>query len=80
MAGRSYTVTIDAGAKSTAGRIVQRPVSWSFVPREPRVLYITPASDAVEELWMIPGSGGTPTRVLATEYGIFNFAPSPDGT
>src|SRR5574341_324398 len=80
VAGQSYTITIDPGAKSLAGRMVPRPVSWSFVPREPVVLYLAPANDAVKNLWMVPGSGGSPVEVLATEYGIFNFAPSPDGT
>ncbi|MCZ7542757.1 MAG: Ig-like domain-containing protein [Anaerolineae bacterium] len=38
--GATYTVTLQAGAQSAAGRRTQEDVAWSFTPRAPRALYL----------------------------------------
>ena len=60
------------------------PSGWDLTPREAGVLYIAPAiapaDVAVRGLWYAPLDGREPYEVLRTEYGVYDFAPSPDGS
>ncbi len=78
--GQIYTVTVEAGVVSSTGRRLARPVSWSFVPREPGVLYVAPADAPIRSLWLAPAEGGEPQEVFAPEDGVFDFAPAPDSS
>lgn len=78
--GRSYTVTLAPGATSQSGRVMRRALSWAFTPRDSSVLYLSPADQAVRNLWRISTSGGEPEEVYAPEGGVYDFAASPDGT
>ena len=75
----TYTVSLEAGAESTADRRAQT-LSWSFRPRMPGVLYLAPADVAVRSLWYVPVDGSSPPQeIFPTDDGVFDFAPSPDG-
>lgn len=80
--GETYTATLDAGAQSSAGRRTLETLSWSFTPRYPRVLYLSAPLDegAVRSLWAASLDGGAPARLFAPDYGVYSFAPSPDGS
>jgi len=79
MAEETYTITIEAGAESTSGR-QSKSYSWSFVPRSPGVLYLTPADVPVQSLWLATLDGDPPTEIFPTDFGVFDYEASPDGT
>lgn len=49
-------------------------------PRNPEVLYMAPADARERALYAVPATGGQPREVFAPEYGVFDFAPAPDGS
>jgi len=77
---QTYTVTLEAGAQSISGRLTRHTVSWTFTPRTPGVLYLAPADAAVRGLWLMPGDSDSPREIYTPEYGVYDFALSPDGT
>lgn len=78
--GETYTVGLAAGVRSTADRS-GKARSWSFTVREPSVLYLAPADVFVQSLWLAPTDGSAePVSIFAPEFGVFDFAPSPDGS
>ncbi len=78
--GRVYTVTLESGASSLDGRTNPRAIRWSFTPREPAILYLAPADSPQRSLWRIAPGEGDARQIFAPEFGVYNFAPSPDGT
>lgn len=80
ISGQSYTVSIGESAESQGGRRTRQAISWSFVPRQPSILFLSPDNGEVRNLWAVTRDTGTERVVFRTEYGIFSFAPSPDGT
>lgn len=49
-------------------------------PQPQRVAYIYPADSAPQNIWaVVPGQPETATQLTDAEFGIFDFAPSPDG-
>jgi Tol biopolymer transport system component len=77
--GKTYTVSLARGALSQQGRRTIRDLVWSFVPRMPGILYLAPADVTVRGLWFVSADGSAAHEVSLSEYGILNFAPSPDG-
>lgn len=76
---QTYTLTLDAGAQSLLDRRVIRPLTWSFTPRLPEVVSLAPANAEIRSLWLVGLDGSRPREIYAPEYGIYDFAPSPDG-
>ncbi len=75
----TYTVTIQAGARSERGRLLLRDAQWSFRTGHPRVVYLSPALET-GDLYLAEIDAATPPRRLTSEpYGVFDFAISPDG-
>lgn len=75
----TYTMTIEAGARSQRGRLLLHDVRWSFRTGHPRVVYLSPALD-IGNLYLAEIDGATPPRQITFEpYGVFDFAISPDG-
>ncbi len=77
--GQTYTATFAPGAQSAAGRRLTHAQSWSFTPRAPSVLYLSPASGDAPGLWLLP-DGGQPQKLYTAQYGVVDFAPSADGS
>ena len=77
---QTYTVTLEAGAESSAGRRTLEAVSWSFRPRQPGIVYLAPADAADRGLWFLPAEGGEPSELFTPRNGIFDLAPAPDGS
>lgn len=78
--GQEYTVTLEQGAESIDQRQLQCAVEWSFAPRDPAVLYLAPADGPVRSLWTLQAPGEEPVELFSSEYGLFNFAVSADGS
>ncbi len=77
---QTYTMTIDAGVTSQRGRTLLRPVRWSFHTRQPRIVYLAPAS-GYANLFVLDTSdpGAAPQRLTEEPYGVYDFAVSPNG-
>jgi Tol biopolymer transport system component len=79
-AGQTYEVTLEAGAESERGRRTAEPVSWTFAPRSPGILYLVPADGSARGLWYRPLQGEEAQQVFAPAGGVIDFAPSPDSS
>ncbi len=82
---QTYTVTIRAGATSAQGRPLTGDVRWSFHVGRPRVVFLAPAvrdqQPVPANLWIVDPEAPFEVRQLtASEYGLIDFQPSPDGT
>ncbi len=80
--GTVYTMSIQAGAQSARGRTVQQSATWTLTVALPTILYLAPAirdrTNIPINLWQITSSG-TPIQITHSDYGVDDFAPSPDG-
>lgn len=77
---RVYTMTLQAGAKSLAGRERKSAGHWQFLTKLPTIYFLTPVSGFDRHLWAISLADGIPHEIYIADYGIFDFQPSPDGT
>ncbi|PJF44274.1 MAG: hypothetical protein CUN55_04790 [Phototrophicales bacterium] len=77
-----YEVRIEEGIRSITGRIMDEPFRFSFTtqPLSATVYYLTPAEASRQGLWAINPDGSDPRPIFTPEFGIFSYAPSPDGT
>ncbi len=73
-----YTVTLAAGVESTTGRQSNKTLSWSFEPRQPRLMYLAPADGSSRSLWVIDQESTTPEELFASD--ILDYALNHDGT
>jgi Tol biopolymer transport system component len=78
--GQTYTVRLEAGAQSQGGAETVRTLEWRFTPREPEILYLGPSDVQIQSLWRIGLTGGEPTEIYRSDYGIADFDASPDGS
>jgi len=78
--GQRYTVTLKAGAESSTNRATRKDLTWSFTPRAPGILYLSPADAFIQGLWYVDTPESEPVVIYAPEDGIFDFSPGPDGT
>jgi Tol biopolymer transport system component len=85
-AGQTYTVTVQAGAASTQGRLLTQDMRWTFTVRRSRVAYLAPAihddPPAPPNLWTVdPADPTSAKQITFNSAGIFpDYAASPDGT
>ncbi|HML23681.1 MAG TPA: Ig-like domain-containing protein [Aggregatilinea sp.] len=80
-AGETYTITLDAGAQSARrGAVLHDPLTWSFTVRLPRAVYIAPSNAFVRNLYMTDLDTGDIFQLTTAEYGIEDFAVSPNGS
>ncbi len=78
--GAAYTVTLKAGAESSAGRQVLRDTAFDFRIRTPRVAYLTPADSVPQNIWLAdPTAPDSALQITSSPTGILNFDVSPDG-
>src|SRR5262245_34454881 len=50
--GQTYTITVQPGIESTTGRTLKEPVQWAFTVRQPRLIYLGPANDVAQNLYL----------------------------
>ncbi|PJF41913.1 MAG: hypothetical protein CUN50_05895, partial [Candidatus Thermofonsia Clade 1 bacterium] len=80
----TYTLSLEAGARSQSGRLILAPLEQTFVPRPPRVIYLAPASSTdsfqATNVWLVAPDQPFATRQLTrSSLNVESFQPSPDG-
>lgn len=79
--GASYTVILEAGARSQSGRETLSEYQFSFTVGMPRIAYIAPADAVPQNIWIADSADpASAQQVTTSPSGIFDFAVSPDGT
>ncbi|GAB4551430.1 MAG: hypothetical protein OHK0023_18360 [Anaerolineae bacterium] len=87
--GTRYTVTISSEAQSTSGRRVAGDLSFSFVPRAPRLAFLAPAIRTAEAVQptniyyinpFFEGDAPYPIQLTQLSDGVEAYAPHPEGT
>lgn len=77
---QDYEVSLAAGTQSAAGRAMTADRVWHFHTRQPRILYLAPASEVHQDLWIWSEGEPSSTLLFAPRLGIYDFNPSPDGS
>jgi Tol biopolymer transport system component len=79
VADTTYTVTVLPGARSERGRLMLHELTWSFRTGHPRVIYLSPATEAGNLYVKEIGPDSLERPITSEPYGVFDFAVSPDG-
>lgn len=81
IAGNSYTVILERGARSESGRETVSEFRYSFTVMPPRIAYLYPADDFPQNIWAVDADDPASAQQLTfSPSGIYDFAVSPDGT
>src|SRR5258708_21815754 len=76
-----YTVTLHAGLQATTGRALKQDVQWTFRVAPPRVLYLGPTDNIVQNLYLIdPSQPGQPTQLTFSQTGLQSYDVAPNGS
>lgn len=78
--GQAYTVRLSDSARSLTGRRLTESLELTFTTQVTAVYYLAPANSQERSLWAVNSDGSNPREIYAPENGIFQFAPSPDGS
>ncbi len=79
--GQDYHVIFEAGADSMNGRKVLRDYNFTFTVRQPRIVYIAPGANDIDNIWLTDAINPAEARQLThSETGVINFDVSPDGS
>src|SRR5262249_54146826 len=81
--GQTYTVVVEPGMASTKGRALKQPVEWSFTVRRPRLIYLGPADDIAQNIFLVdPAAPNSPQQLTSSpeEKGILSFDVLADGS
>ena len=79
--GNQYTVYLEPGAVSQAGRKVLSEYHYSFTVTPPRIAYLYPADGSPQNIWIVdPADPDHPKQITNSTDGIYNYGISPDGT
>jgi len=78
--GIRYTVVLEPGALSDAGRKMLGEHRFGFTVAGPRIAYLAPIDGAVQNIWIAePSDGAIPRQLTYSAVGVLAFDPSPDG-
>src|SRR5574341_635807 len=72
-------VSLEAGATSASRLPVLFGAQWQFSVGAPSIAFLMKTGDAAD-IWVIPITGGEPTRITDERFGVDGFAIAPDGT
>jgi Tol biopolymer transport system component len=78
--GEEYVFRLGESARSLTGRRLVESVDVRFRTQVTTVYYLAPANSQLRSLWAVNSDGSAAREVFAPENGIFQFAPSPDGS
>ncbi len=77
---QEYSVSVAAGLSGADHRSLENPLIWHFKIRAPRVVYLSPASGKVQNLFMADPASDAPAKQLThSAMGIASYDVSPDG-
>jgi Tol biopolymer transport system component len=78
---KTYTVTLSSGFAGVSGRAIKHDLRWTFRVRQPRVVYLGPVDQAMQNLFAVdPGTTNTPEQITRSENGIVGYDVTPDGS
>lgn len=78
--GTRYTVEVDAGIQSEAGRSLLASQSFGFTVHGSRVAYLAPVDAAVKNVWIAdPQEPARARQLTHSPFGVLGFDASPDG-
>lgn len=79
--GKTYTVTLSSGFAGVSGRAIKRDFRWTFRVRQPRVVYLGPVDQAVQNLFAVdPTTTNAPEQITRSENGVVGYDVTPDGS
>ncbi|MDZ4158233.1 MAG: Ig-like domain-containing protein, partial [Anaerolineaceae bacterium] len=78
LAGQTYTLKLEPGAKSEDGRTIRRVASWRVQVRQPWVVYLSPVTSGAD-LWRSLPDGSVRERLTHTGGKVIDFAVAFDG-
>ncbi len=78
--GQIYIYSIETGARSASGRQLDETFQRAFTTAWPTIYYLSPANVTNASLWTYSLEDGSSQEVYSSPFGIFDFAPSPDGS
>src|SRR5258708_10520797 len=78
--GQEYTVKVRAGVQGIDGRKLKQDLTWQFRVAPPRVSYLTPVDNIVQNLFVVdPVHDSAPSQLTTSANGIVGYDVSPDG-
>ncbi len=79
--GATYTVSLDKGARSDAGRQLLSAYSFQFKVSRPQIAFLAPADSAPQNIWIASQDDPQqPKQITFSPTGVYNFGVSSDGT
>ncbi|MBN1119816.1 MAG: PD40 domain-containing protein [Anaerolineae bacterium] len=73
------TVEIASGVEDTSGRVIPGSRVWSFTPRRPELLYLSPSTAENPDLWRLSEPGEAPVQLPAPAGEILEIVPNDEG-
>src|SRR5260221_7523585 len=78
--GQEYTVKVRAGVQGIDGRKLKQDLTWKFRVAPPRVIYLGPVDNIVQNLFVAdPVQDAAPSQLTTSANGIVGYDVSPDG-
>src|SRR5207253_6767832 len=62
--GQEYIVTVRAGVQANTGHMLKHDLQWHFRVTPPRILYLGPADNIVQNLYLVDPSLDQPPQKL----------------
>jgi TolB protein len=78
----SYTVSLAADLKSQRGRSLLERSTWQFRTRQPRLIYVAPDENNIDQIFVMhPFEPATsPVQLTQATHGVFDYDLSSGGT
>src|SRR5450432_426354 len=78
--GQEYTVKVRAGLQGIDGRSLKQDITWKFRVSAPRVIYLGPVDNIVQNLYAVdPAQDAAPIQLTTSATGIVGYDVAPDG-
>ena len=79
--GVQYRATLHAGIRATTGQELKHDVQWSFRVSPPRILYLGPTDNIVQNLYLIdPAQPGQTKQLTFSQTGLQGYDIAQDGS
>ncbi|MCC7446500.1 MAG: PD40 domain-containing protein [Anaerolineae bacterium] len=79
--GQAYTVTLRAGVQGRTGRVLKQDIQWQFRVTPPRVVYLGPVNNIVQNIYRIDPAQAQPSQQLTqSPKGVLTYDAAPDGS
>lgn len=75
--GKTYTLRLDTGARSSTGLVLRRVQNWQVEVRQAAVLYLSPSQ--APELWQVSADGQNRVQLTQTGGKVFDYSTDQAG-